>query len=117
MTKKKTKKITKPKIEIVEETIDPTEKSETENSEEFTYYANIFETTEIVRNIVTQYYNGKDVKFDIYNLEEEYKKIGIYDIYDYARYLIQNSKGDINLLLELDDGRKINLKNIKFPRL
>lgn len=105
------KKTTKPKIEIIEETI-----NEIEKDQEDTYYANIFETTEIIRKIATQYYNGKDVKFDINNLEEEYKKMGIYNIYDYVRYLIQNLPSDINLLLELDDGRKINLKNIKFPR-
>lgn len=103
---KKTTKV--PKIEIIE--IDEGDE------EEEVYYANIFEATEILRNIVTLYYNGKNQNnFDMGSLEEEYKKMGIYNIYDYGRYLI-NNKIDLNLLLEIENGKKIKLKNIKFPR-
>jgi len=87
------------------------------DEDEEIYYANIFEATEILRNIVTQYYNGKNMpnNFDLNSLEEEYKKLGIYNIYDYGRYII-NNKIDTNLLLEIDGGKKIKIKNIKFPR-
>lgn len=120
VSKKTTKKTTKKKEEVI--IIEESENESGEKIDEPTesdeiYYANIFEATEIIRIIVNQYYSGKKLStpFDLSNLEEEYKKLGIYNIYDFARYLI-NNKMDTNLLLEIDGGKKIKVKNIKFPR-
>ena len=118
--KKSTKK--KDEVIIIEESENESiNKSENtlHNEEEIedVYYANILEATEIIRIIVHQYYSGKKLPtpYDLSNLEEEYKKLGIYNIYDFARYII-NNKMDTNLLLEIDGGKKIKVKNIKFPR-
>lgn len=120
MPPKRTKKqvIETPPLVIVEEEVtENISPSSPEDKQEEPYYANIIEVTSIIMTIVNKYYSGNKGNypdFDWSNNKEEYEKMGIYNIYDMARYIVRNRLCD-DINLETESGKKVNFKNIKFP--